>query len=94
MHGSVGCISLTDKAEVFVYQIFLLTYMVAFNATNQLWFHHMLIMYVVESQKFFPFSSKLKVFLPRNQQHGTYIYICSLLKKKHRQIIQKMNSNL
>ena len=52
--------------------------MAVFNATSQFWFHHMLIMYVVEFMEVILFSSKsCKISSPQKPT------ICMLTAKKH-----------
>ena len=77
MHG-VGCISLADKAEVFPISLpKSFCSLVVFNATSQLWFHHMLIMWLSswKSPKIFPFSSKSwKLFFTKETHNMVYTY--------------------
>ena len=93
MHGAVGCISLAGNTETFVIS---LPYMVAFNATSQLWFYHLLIMYLIEFMqvaKFkFPFSSKSQKFFLITEKPLTiwniivHMFVAKNLKINHPRI--------
>ena len=79
-----------------VYQIFMFTYMIVFNATSQLWFCHMLIMYLIEFMQVtkslnFHFRANHKSFLTTNPPTIWHILVHTLITKKKKEIIQEFN---
>ena len=70
--------------------------MIVFNATSQLWFCHMLIMYLIEFMQVtkslnFHFRANHKSFLTTNPPTIWHILVHTLITKKKKEIIQEFN---